>query len=278
MTLTSVSTADPRQAQFAAQAAQELLVNADETDVPQPADTIIDLPGGWVNPSSGVETTAEVRELTGADEEALSRITKDGEPDWIRYVSEIMARGLVNIGSYPADAPSRGRLLIGDQAAILLGIRRATYGDEYETRINCQFCNKQSDVAYDLRSKERGGDIEYKRLDDPENIFRSVPLRNGQEAEVRLVTVADQHEALKDLRRTTAEQDTILLARCVRAIDGQPLLGEAAARDLSAGNRRTLEKHLYTKQPGPQLGEVKGQCPVCSREISISLSMPALFQ
>lgn len=274
MTITqSIASSDPH----AGQAAAELLATADETPIPESPDTLVKLPGGWINPHGGVERTAEIRELTGTDEEALSRSTKDGEPDWQRFMSEVLARGLVTLGEYPVDAAARNTLLVGDQAAILLGIRRATYGDEYETTIACPHCTKQSPVAYDLRSTEVGGDIEYSYLDDPEELFRTVKLRKGLAAEVRLVTIADQTEALKDERLTVTEHNTILLARCVQAIGGMPTLGVGSMRDLSAGNRRIIEKHLNDTQPGPNLGEVKGQCPVCQREVSIALNMAALF-
>jgi hypothetical protein len=273
MTLTSQ---DSRTSPMAGQAAAEILAAVDETTIPEPPDNLVELPGGWINSQGGVEQLAEIRELTGADEEALSRCTKDGTVDWRRFVGEIMSRGLVKLGDTPATASMIETLLVGDQTAILLGIRRATYGDEYETSITCPFCSKSSDVAYDLRPTTVGGDIEFRRLADPENLFRTIQLRHG-EAEIRLATAGDQNQGLKDDRLTTTEQNTIMLARCVRAVSGKPILGETTMRAMGAGDRRILSRHLVETQPGPQLGEVKGQCPVCSREVTISLNIPALF-
>ena len=261
-------TADP------AASVQHMVRQAQEVPIPMPSDGLITLPGGWRDPSGLIRRTAEVRELSGADEEALSRSTaKGGQFNPLRFVQLVEERGLTSIDGVPADQAMRDSLLIGDADAIRLAIRIATYGPDYPTELVCPECGVRSKVAFELDK-----DIPMRTLPDPENLWRTIPLRgDGRTATVRLVTSLDQSIALSDPQRTGAEVDTVLMARVVQEIDGVPVTGESSLRHASAGDRRAISKYLTETQPGPQLGEVKGTCPACSAEVETPLSLPALF-
>lgn len=246
---------------------------ADDIATPELYSGIVELPGGWLDPQGNLHKEAEVRELTGADEEAMGKAMIKGTGiDWNRMFKVIMERGVVKLGDRAPTPKDLESLLYGDRDAILLGIRIATYGNEHPANIICPLCGRSSDVAFELDK-----DIPYRKLEDPANIWRKVTLRNGRVAEIRLVTVADQAAATADMRVGNAQMTTILLSRCVRSIDGEPHLGEQDMQKMGAGDRKILNTYLMDKAPGPRMGEVVVSCPQCNEESSIAISMTELF-
>lgn len=234
--------------------------------VPEPAEDLVALNG---LPESGQyrATSARIRELTGADEEAIAR-TKT-TPALLRLVLE---RCVESIGGTKPTAADLDNLLLGDRDAILLGIWAATYGAEYETSVVCPKCGETTDMAFDLKD-----DIKVRKLDDP-TVVRTVELRRpGTYAKLRLVTVADQEAALLVDGRTIPEMNTVTLARVVSELNGSPSLGEQTLRNLNSGDRQKLAKYLNDTAPGPLVGEVAAECPRCGRESDIALNLAVMF-
>ena len=98
-----------------------------EPDPEIPPNDLVDLPGGIIR--ADVIRTAVVRELTGKDEEALARASQSLNP--FHFVNTLLECGVVRFGQED-ESETRQLLkeaLIGDRDALILGIRRATYGD-----------------------------------------------------------------------------------------------------------------------------------------------------
>jgi hypothetical protein len=250
-----------------------IVSEAQEVPIPEPSDGICDLPGGFLDVDGTVHKSVQIRELTGADEEALARATrKGGTFDPFLYIRTVVKRCLEAVGSLQVTDQILDRMLIGDRDWIALHIRIASYGNEYEIKLTCPRCAHEWDAAVELNR-----DITCKNLPDPEVWFRDIELPKGRKAIAHLVTVADQTVALADDARTGAEIDTVLLARVVKEIDGQPVIGEQTFRDAKAADRKAITKYLADTQPGPNFREVKGECPACNEELNVPLSLPALF-
>lgn len=253
--------------------ASGILSSIHEEPIPEPADDVVVLPGGFRRTDGSVVRTVQIRELNGADEEALARASRSN--DLLAYYRTLMERCLIKVGSASVEQndPVFDQLLIGDRDAILLQTRIATYGPEYETRISCPKCSQDSDVAFDLSEA-----VPVRTLADPEIGFRHVDLRKpGTSADIRLVTVLDQEDAASDMGRTPAEMNSILLGRVVSKLNGVETLGRQSMLTLSGGDRRILVKHLLDTAPGPRLGEVMALCMHCGIESTIPLSLAALF-
>lgn len=251
---------------------QQVLNEVEEVPLPLASDGIVDLPGGWISPTGEVCRKAVIRELSGADEEALSRATrKGGVFDPVLFLNTALERGLVSIDGHQATPEMRNSLLIGDRDAILMAVRIATYGSDYEAGVKCPQCAYEGDVVFELDR-----DVEYRTIDAP-RWWWDVPLRNGRSAKAHLVTVVDQQVGLKEESRTAAEVDTIIMSRVVESVDGVPVLGPQSLLQASAGDRRAISRWLVENQPGPKLGEVKGCCPACKTDFPYPLSLPALF-
>ena len=50
-----------------------------EVKITPPSDNIVTLPGGYITPAGDVVMEAEVKELTGSDEEAIARASNVGK-------------------------------------------------------------------------------------------------------------------------------------------------------------------------------------------------------
>lgn len=250
-----------------------LVSEAQEVPVPVPADTVYDLPGGLIDPSGQVQKQVIIKELTGADEEAMSRATrKGGVFDPFVLLRIVLEKGVESIGGRPMDPSTLERLYIGDRDYIAMQVRIATYGNEVEMSYVCPTCQHEGQVAVELDK-----DVPIKVLQEPEKWWRDVPLPHGRFANMHLVTVADQTVGMDDETRTPAEVDTVIMGRIVRELDGKPVIGSQTFREAKAGDRKAIRDYLVKTQPGPQFGEVKGECPACKGEVPLPLSLPALF-
>lgn len=237
--------------------------------IPSLPDTNIELPGGFYDPLDyQLVTTAEVRELTGADEEAIVKITEPG-----KALMTILEKATVSLGGKPADKETLSMLLAGDREALLLAIRRVTFGNEVELEAVCSRCPELQTFVVDLEK-----DVEMKTLEDRINDRRFIlKLKVGQ-VKVALPTGDTQNKLVNASNKNTAELDTLLLSNCVLEINDVPVLGQAQIRNLGIKDRRTILEEIAKRNPGPLLSEVKKACKTCGQEVELPLTLADLFR
>jgi hypothetical protein len=248
---------------------QEVVGAIPEVVLPSLPETEVKLPAGFIDPFEGVMyTTAEVRELTGADEEAIVKISDPG-----KALLAILERATVSIGGQPATKDMLGNLLAGDREALLLAIRKATFGAEVEVSTVCDKCPELQSFKIDLDT-----DVETKELEDPINDRSfTVDLKAGL-AKVKLPTGDVQTKLINATDKNSAELDTLLLTSCVTEIADQPVLSSIRIRNLGINDRRTLLEEIAKRNPGPQLSEIKKACKNCGQEVSLPLTLAELFR
>lgn len=258
---------------------------ADTVTTPEaemPPDTLVRLPGGLVR-GDQVITQAEVCELTGEHEEALARAIRAQPGNTLHFINTLLECGVVRFGT--EDMATTKQLLkdtlVGDRDALVLGIRRATYGETIEiTEWECPDCGNKSDLKVPV------ADIPVRDLEHPDKeITFEVPLRRGRTAEVRLANGADQTAVFDSDKLTTAERDSILLRRCLLAIrdaDGTRHittgLGGLIARNLSLPDRHSILREMVARQPGPQFNDMKLTHADCGNEVTLLLGLADLFR
>ena len=235
-----------------------------------PPDTSVELPAGFLDMLTGdLLTSAEVRELNGADEEALAKV---GSTNIAKLVDVILERGVVEIGGRPAK-PLLDMLLSGDRDALFIGVRCATYGQDLELTAKCPTCDKTQEVVVDLND-----DVPVRRLNDPKVRYFEVETRKGK-AVISLPTGRTQRELLQAENKTAAELNTMVLVSCVQELNGQPVHGAAAVREgMGARDRETLLEAIGSRVPGPRLGEVSKPCQSCGESIALPLTLADLFR
>ncbi|MFE6745950.1 hypothetical protein ACFVGM_08875 [Kitasatospora purpeofusca] len=216
--------------------------------------------------------TAEVRELTGADEEALAAAGSS----WPRILDTLLLRGVCAVGPEPVTRALADELILGDRDQLVLAVRRVSFGDaiSYE-RVRCPHCDELSDVTVPL------DEIPVVRLDDPDVEEFPVPLRHGRTAYLRLPNGADQRAVLALKDASTAAQNTLMIGRCLLRLEGPDgkMSGSAQlARDLPMADRHTIVAHLAQIQPGPRYLELTFTHEVCGGEVPLPIGIGDLFR
>lgn len=262
---------DPEAANRAVAAA--LASTASDTPlIDLPPDGAVELPGGYIHPADHqLYTNAEVRELTGVDEEMLAKpeVTKNLG----RFTQLLLQRGVTRIGPFEnPDNNLLGSLLVGDRDMLLVAIRRSTYGDDLEMSVNCPACSEQLDLKYDLAT-----DIPVKKMDDPLDRQFVHVLKSGRKVTAKLAVGVDQEAILNATNKTVPELNTLLLSRCIVDDAGVPL-GIEGVRALGIQDRQNLLKEITDRQPGPKYQSLDIECPVCAKEFPLGLSLYDLFR
>lgn len=232
----------------------------------------VELPGGYINLNNELVTSATVRELNGFDEERMSRTDRD--KNGAVYITELLSLAVEELdGSKPSKDVIR-KLLIGDRDALVLGIRKASYGSHLQFKLTCDACGNESDVDIDIDE-----DVPVKKLEDPHIRTYDVELRDGMASVALLNGAAAEAFSENITKRTTAEVNSIMLAKSVFSINGINTFGsEDAVRALSSADRATLVQFIWDKQPGPQFQAIPVLCATCGEEYPITLGLSDLFR
>jgi len=224
------------------------------------------LPNEW-------QTDSVVRELTGTDEEALASYDVKTNITYSEYMSYLLKLAVINIGNISIkEHPSViDDLIIGDRDLLFLGIIKATYGRYREFDVTCKECEKQNSIQVDL-------DEDFPIEDAKGNLTEplSVTLKNKAVITLNYPTGGDSQWVAKR-SKNTAEQNTMMLARCAILGPKDKINPEAWARGLSLADRNKLVKALFSAQPGPRMEEVKTQCAHCNAIINLALDWVALL-
>lgn len=244
-------------------------------EIAPPESNDVRLIRGLIDPESGDwQTVAVVRELNGEDEEYLARIEAKQDVTYAEYMSALLRRATVSIGSLNIQSNPNvlDNLIIGDRDALFIGIIKCTYGPERTFQTRCTACEQPNDVTINLDE-----DFAY---DKPEVDIQKpiqVTLKNGSVVSLRLPTGADSAYVAKKAT-SPAHQTTLMLSKCsVWSDDNRPSNLEEWARNLSVSDRNTLVRTITDLNVGPKIGEVNVQCAHCQENIRIMIDWISLL-
>lgn len=220
------------------------------------------------------KTNATVRELTGTDEESLA---KQREPN--DYFDLVIALGVERIDDFDLGAlPVAERqghlrtLLIGERDMLFLAVVKATFGERKTLGFKCQTCGEEQEI--DLLLSD---DFKPKITDDLAMSY-AFTTSKGVELEYRLANGEDQREAFARKGATTAEQNTVILSRCIISVSGGLVVDPLGfARKLSIKDRQLLLDGLISRQPTIDLG-VTTTCAACGADQALALGWMDLFR
>lgn len=247
---------------------QQVAPAIDPVEITPPPSGDVKLLAGLYNSFTGeLVDTAEIRELTGVDEEAIAKIS-----DYGRSLMAILDRATVKIGEEKATQAVLDRLLAGDREYLIIQIRIATFGNEIVLKAKCPDCNETYDFVIDLNT-----DVPIQRLEDPvADRSLLVNCRVG-DVLVEFPNGTVQRKLINIQDRTAAEMDTVLLKECVVEINGQPVVSVDQVKNLGMQDRRKILSELSEKNPGPDLSKLAKDCPSCGLEVPLPLTLADLF-
>lgn len=247
--------------------------------VPDVPDGMVTLKAGYLNADGDLLLDAEVRELTGADEEAMAKADATG--NLTRFVDVIIERGTVSIGGEPASKRMLDSLLIGDRDLLALAIRKVTYGRTMRLPLICPKCKDNFDVDYDLDA-----DIPIKDYAHGSSRVLTVELTKGRQAVAAQFTGSIQKAVHNSeaIKLNGAEINTLLLGQCLLQYNngrtGLTPVRDAAhlARTMGLRDRHRLLSALVEAQPGPKYEDVKQDCPNCEESFPLVIDYSVLFR
>lgn len=242
--------------------------------IPEAPNCVVNLPRGLMKGGEW-KREAEVRELTGSDEEALSRVRESAD-----FFDLVLAHGVIRIEDINLETASVSErqailheLLIGERSQLLLAILIATYGDEKLLNVTCPHCSVEQEVKI-IPSE----DFKQKNVEGVDSTLFNYVTNKGHNIEYRLVNGGDQMEALKKKGASTAEQNTLILSRCMVKVNGQLIPDPVGyARRLGMKDRTALLAEMITKQPDIDMA-VQMACIGCGGDIVLGLGWSDLFR
>jgi hypothetical protein len=239
-----------------------------EPKIISPSENTVELPGGLITSSGEVLRTAEVRELTGKDEEVISKSSSIA-----KAMATLIDRGTVSIGGYPADENSLYKILAGDRDALLLGIYKATFGNTVDIPAFCGGCSDAKVVSVDIDE-----DVQIRKLEDPaEDVKFTVKGKRG-DIVVRLPDGRVQKKLVDNSDKTQAELATVLLENVVLSIGGSQVLGKSQVQNLSLVDRRKVLSEIDDRVPGPRMQDISVECPDCGEQVGVPINFGTLFR
>lgn len=262
--------------------ASKAFAQASEPDLPQ-----IDPPGsGQVTLMWGLAGAdeserllqAEVRELNGADEEAMARLNERSPSYFIDLVDVVLRRAVVLVGTEtitPQNAAKvLGQLTVFDRDLLFKQIITATFGTEREYEdVRCPNCNGLNDIFVDVE-----GLIEVTKLEGPPTF--TFNLKNGDEVEGHYPIGLDQkfvYDTKEDLSQ--AELNTRMIGRCIDSVNGRPVMEQEAqrfARQMGMADRRKIVD-LLANGPSVKFKEVEVPCTECGEPIPFAFGWADLL-
>src|SRR5262245_10305330 len=219
------------------------------------SDGVCFLPGGLVLDDGRRLGRAELRPLTGREEEW---VTQHANTPSAKMTTRILSSCFVCLENVPVDPDIIGKLLVGDRDFLILQLRRITLGDRFAAVFSCPACNSAMDVeflAQDILVEPR-----------PQDATTYIWHLNDQRPPIhfRLPNGVDQ-EAVADLSADEAVE--VLLARCVIDDGGTPLTAEERAAVIAEMDRLAPQINL----------ELELNCPECGHSFTTPFDCTAFF-
>lgn len=220
------------------------------------APTTVTLPGGLVLEADHPLHTAELRPLTGREEDWL--VHHPSVPS-ATAITCLLSSCLLRLDAVTPTRELVGQLLVGDRDYLILQLRRLTLGDEFRAVVLCPECHARMDVTFHAEDVP----VETRRQTAP-HYSCELPSRGGRKRAIRyrLPTGSDQ-EAVLNLDPSVAVD--ALFERCL--IDPVRLTRK----------EREIVIHAMEKQaPAVEL-ELSLQCPICSQVFLAPFDTTAFF-
>lgn len=237
-----------------------------EIKITSPSNNVVTLPGGYITATGEVIDEAEVRELTGADEEAIAKAPNVG-----RALLTILQRGTVRIGEERADDKVLDGILSADRDVLLLAIFKATFGNT--TVIPVYIDGEMKEVEVDLDA-----DIPIKTLSDKVNDRYFTVKGKKNLYTVQLPTGKTHREMIKNSEKSSAELTTLMLEGTVTEINGTPVLSKSQVQTLGIQDRKIIIDEINKRLPGPQFDNVTVTDPDTGKEVRVPVNFGTLFR
>lgn len=238
---------------------------------------VVTLEVGYKDESGVVHKEVELREITGLDEENISKA--EIRQNIGKLITTLLASVSVRIGDLtPKEVGSRTKwekifreLPMGDRDLLMLELRKHTNGDEIELDMKCPHPQCKSKITHIV---EIEADIETRGLEVdayaiPFELPKGIKNKDGElctTGSIRLPNGVDQEQLDAIARKNGGMANTTLLSRAISTIDGFGQVTMNTLRKMSVRDRDYLIKLLGESSYGPKF-EISFSCPSCGEDV-----------
>lgn len=244
--------------------------------VAQVGESVVELPGGWLDAEGRRHRRAVIVPLSGREEELLGAAHGPSA----QLVTAVLARCVRQIGEVPGGEDVVRSLSVGDRQTLLLRLREATFGPLVAGVATCAWegCGARMDLDF------RTTDVPIRRPATDAAVHEVVltaaaapDLDDGERrVRFRLPDGADQ-EAVSDLLETNpATAWRTLLGRCLVAIGSDEDPGAGGAASLTPRACAEIEQAMAAQAYGPELS-LEATCPECGRAMVLPFDIRDFF-
>jgi hypothetical protein len=242
-------------------------------EMPNPLSAHVELQCGLYHNETW-KVTAEVRELTGADEEYLAAVEAKSDLVYAEYMTALLKRAVISIDDVSVQEHPEviDQLIISDRDLLFIGIIKATYGREREFTTRCPSCREQNNVVLNV-------DDDFPVQTPTVNLQKplEIKLKSGYKVKLRMPNGVDSAYVGKQ-STSIASQNTMMIARCSVWEDGKkPDDLEEWAKSLGIADRSKLIKALTGVKAGPKMEGVNVQCAHCGYDMPIRVDWISLL-
>jgi hypothetical protein len=229
----------------------------------------VTLPAGlWVD---GVcQREAELRPLIGNDEALLLEKNPTLLP--AEQTTLQITRCLTRLGSIDQITPNIVRsLTVGDREALLLHLRRLTFGDTMQCTVNCPNLNCGERMDIDLRVS----DLLLPPYSEPRELYERTINQNDVACKVRfrLPTGGDQEEVATLAMSDPEAAVDLLIKRCVEKVTTEEDVTVELESCLIADQ---LSRLMFELDPQAEV-KLNLACPYCGQSSSALLDASTFF-
>lgn len=231
---------------------------------------------GYIDENGTMHKTFTLREMTGRDEEAISKT--DIKQNTSKLVSVLLERCVTSIGSLTRKDVGGDKwreiikgLYVGDQDFMLIKLRELSMGGEIEVTHTCPNCKESLRTYLDV------SELEIEPFKEQRVITFSLPKgyrdKKGvvhKDGTLRLPTGQDREILTPIAKKNVAQASTLMLTRLCKFDDGH-YITEDVMRDLVVRDREYLHKLLQENLFGVNL-EVEVTCTNCGEEFRGNLN------
>ena len=228
----------------------------------------VTLPGGWWS-GDALHRSAFVRPLTGRDQETLLAAADSTLPE---RASMLIARCVTRPGpSGHLTEDDADRLTVGDREALMLALRRATFGERLQCVLDCAECGEPMDLDLTV-----GALLVEPAASLAPTYDESIAAPDGcWRLRYRLPTGADQIAIARACASAPERATAVLLGRCVLAAeapDGAAVHPAALPEPVADA----LGSRMAALDPQAEIA-LECACPACGARMSAVLDAADLL-
>ena len=231
---------------------------------------------GYIDKDGNHHTTFTLREMTGRDEEAISK--SDVKQNGAKLIATLLERCVLSIGTITRKSVGGEawkevirELLVGDQDYMLIKLRELSMGGEIEVTHTCPYCKESLKTLLDV------SELDIIPFSGQRAVPFSLPKgyrdKKGvlhREGTLRLPTGQDREILTPIARKNVAQASTLMLTRLCKFEDGL-YVTEDIMRDLTVRDREYLQKVLQENLFGINL-EIDVTCTGCGEDFKGNLN------